>query len=260
MIIMGEQLFSKAIVKIPGRSIVHGITSTTMGLPVYEKAVDQHRAYCDALKKCGLELIVMPPDELYPDSCFVEDTALITPKCTILTSPGAKSRQGEISDMRNVLNRHFSMVYNIDLPGTVEAGDIMMVGNHFYIGLSDRTNKEGAEQIIRILKDHGHTADKVTMTEMLHLKTGVSYLENNNLLICGEFLTNEIFRKFNHIVVDSDEAYSANAIWVNGTVILPRGFDKTRAKVERAGYSIIEVDVSEFQKVDGGLSCLSLRF
>ena len=136
----------------------------------------------------------------------------------------------------------------------------MMVGNHFYIGLSQRTNLLGAQQLIAILYKYGQTGSTVLLEQVLHLKSGVSYIENNNLLVTGEFIYKPEFQKFNQIIVDEDESYAANSLWINGNVLVPKEFPKTKQKIEQLGYKTIEVDVSEFRKLDGGLSCLSLRF
>ena len=162
--------------------------------------------------------------------------------------------------MLPVIREFYEKVEIIEPPGTVEGGDIMMVGNHYYIGLSERTNQAGAEQLIAILEGYGMQGSVVELTEVLHLKTGLGYLENNNLLACGEFLSKPEFQQYNLLQVDPKDAYSANSVWVNGTALVPTGFPKTSALIASAGYNIREVDVSEFQKLDGGLSCLSLRF
>jgi dimethylargininase len=253
-------MFTKAIVRTPAKSMENGITTANLGTPNYELALKQHQNYIDALTKCGLAVTVLPADEEYPDSTFVEDTALLTKKCAIISNPGADSRKGEVLQMKNSLKRFYSTIEEIIDPGTVEPGDIMMVGDHFYIGLSERTNEDGAAQMITILNKYGYSGSAIMMNDMLHLKTGLAYLENNILLAYGEFLEEEEFKSFNIIEIDEDESYSANCIWVNNNVLVPQGFPKTREKIIRAGYSILEVDVSEFRKLDGGLSCLSLRF
>jgi len=253
-------MFKKAIVKTPCKAMVDGITSADLGKPNYEKALEQHKDYIQALEECSLEVTIINKDENFPDSTFVEDVALCTPQCAIITNPGAVSRNRETEFMIPYIEDKYDNIEFIQAPGTVEAGDIMMVDNYYYIGLSDRTNKNGALQMIEHLRKHGMDGKTVTMNEFLHLKTGLSYLENNNLLVCGEFVTKPEFQQFNQIEVDADEAYAANSVWVNGTVIIPKGFVKTKAKIEALGYKIREVDVSEFQKLDGGLSCLSLRF
>jgi dimethylargininase len=135
-----------------------------------------------------------------------------------------------------------------------------MVGTHFYIGISKRTNREGARQMSIILKNYGMSASLVPLKDMLHLKSGLSYLEKNHLLITGEFLDQPAFEGFQGIRVEPQEAYAANSLWVNSTVLVPEGFPGTLASIREAGYATITLDVSEFQKLDGGLSCLSLRF
>ncbi len=253
-------MFKKAIVRTPGKSIINGLSTANLGLPDYQKALEQHNEYIKALEVCGLEVLILPADERYPDSTFVEDVALLTPECAIITNPGASSRKGEIAEIKGVLNIFYSKIEQVKDPGTVEAGDIMMVGTHFYIGLSERTNLEGAQQIIKFLEHYGLTGSVIKLEKVLHLKTGVAYLEHNNLLACGEFVTHEEFQKFNILEITKDESYAANCIWVNNRVLIPKGFPKARKTIEKSGYLTVEVDVSEFQKLDGGLSCLSLRF
>jgi len=142
----------------------------------------------------------------------------------------------------------------------MEGGDVMMVGDHFYIGLSARTNEEGCRQFKEALEKHGHTCSVVALEEVLHLKTGVNYIENNNMLVSGEFIEKEDFKSFNKIIVPVNEAYGANCIWVNDTVIVPEGYPTVEKGIRDAGYKVIIVDTSEYRKLDGGLSCLSLRF
>ena len=253
-------IFKKAIVKIPCKNMVNGITNANLGKPDYKLAVKQHQKYIDVLKELGLEVIVLEADENYPDSVFVEDTALLTSHFAAITNPGAASRKGEIFEMNRVLENLFPIVESVSTPGTLDAGDVMMAGDHFYIGLSERTNLLGANQLIGILAKYGLIGSTVTLKNILHLKSGASYLENNNLLLINAFIKKPEFQNYNIIPVDDDESYAANSIWINGRVLIPKGFPKTKMKIERAGYSTIEVDVSEFQKLDGGLSCLSLRF
>lgn len=253
-------MFSKIIARTPCKNMVEGITTADLGLPDYDLALTQHGNYLEAMKQCGVEVTLLEADEAFPDSCFVEDVTLMTPNCAIITNPGAPSRKGEIEQMKSVIPQFRETIEYIEAPGTVEAGDIMMVGSHFYIGLSNRTNEEGARQMIAILEKYGMAGSTVTLTEVLHLKTGVSYLENNILLATGEFLNKPQFEGFKIIPIDADEAYAVCSLWVNDKVIVPDGFPKTLAKIQAEGFDTITVDVSEFQKIDGGLSCLSLRF
>lgn len=255
-------VFQNVIVKKPCRAIVDGISTAGLGLPDYELALKQHACYVEALKKCGVSVTELPADEAFPDSCFVEDVAVLTRKFAVITNPGAPSRKREVEAIIPVIEKFYpaDRIEFIKAPGTLEGGDIMMVGDHFYIGTSARTNKEGGLQLISLLEKYGMSGEMVPLSEILHLKTGLSYLEDNNLLISGEFLKNPVFDKFNKIVVPEEEAYGANCIWVNGTVLLAAGFPTVQKAVEALGYPVIVVDTSEYRKVDGGLSCLSLRF
>ena len=253
-------MFKNAIVRTPSKSMTKGLSTANLGLPNYENALKQHQNYINALESCGIKVHVLDALEDYPDATFVEDVALLTKACAIITNPGAESRKGEIQEIKTVIEQFYQNIEQIIAPGTVEAGDIMMVGSHFYIGLSARTNQEGTEQLIKILKKYNMTGSVVGMEKVLHLKTGLAYLENNNLVACGEFLDKVEFQKYNIIEIDELDAYSANCIWVNDKVLVPKGFHKTTTIITKAGYKVIEVDVSEFQKIDGGLSCLSLRF
>jgi len=253
-------MFSKAIVRTPAKSLVNGITTAGLGEPDYQLALDQHRQYIAALESCDLVVDVMAADEEYPDAMFIEDTALLMPRCAIVTNPGAASRQGEVGKVSTRLNQYYDTVERIKAPGTVEAGDIMMVGEHCYIGLSDRTNKEGADQMIEILGAHGYSGSMVPISESLHLKSSVSYLENNNLVVIGELCNKAEFSNFNQIRIGEAERYAANCVWINDQVLVPKGFPQSVEIIAAQGYPVIELDVSEFQKLDGGLSCLSLRF
>jgi len=253
-------MFTKAIVKTPGHSFSKGISTSNLGPPDYQKALNQHLEYIKVLQDCGLEVIVLDPDETYPDSTFVEDPALITLRGAIITNPGAPSRKGETKEIKEVLQDYFSDLKEIQDPGTVEGGDVMMVGSNFYIGLSDRTNQEGANQLINILENFGLNGTTVELEKVLHLKTGVSYLEENTMLVAGEFLTRAEFKNYQILTISQEEGYAANSLWVNGTVLVPAGFPQTEEKIQYAGYPTRVVDVSEFRKMDGGLSCLSLRF
>jgi len=252
--------FTRAIVCPPGPSLVRGLTSSNLGPLCYETALVQHAAYVRALEQCGLEMIVLDPNDDYPDSTFLEDTALLTSECAIILRPGDLSRRGETEMIRPVLREFYASVEQVESPGTAEGGDIMMVGKHFYIGLSQRTNPDGARQVIKILEAHGMTGSTVLLSDLLHLKSAVAHLEDDNLVVTGELLGRSEFGGYEIIRVDDDEQYAANCLWLNGTVLVASGYPKTKQAIEARGYSTIPLDVSEFRKVDGGLSCLSLRF
>jgi len=256
-------MFKNVIVKRPCPSVCDGITSAPeLGKPDYEKALKQHDAYIEALKKCGVTVTVLEADNEYPDSCFVEDVAVLNRKCAIITNPGAATRNGETKAIIPVIEKFYARknIHYIKNPGTLEGGDVMMVGDTFYVGISARTNQEGINQFAAILESYGLKCEAVSLEKVLHLKTGVNYLENNNMLVSGEFVEKECFAKYNRTQIPENEAYAANCIWVNGTVIVPENYPAVKAAVEGLGYPVLTVDTSEFRKIDGGLSCLSLRF
>lgn len=256
-------MFTRAIVKTPCPSICDGITSAPhLGKPDYQNALRQHAVYIDALRRCGVEVTVLPADDNFPDSCFVEDVAVLTKKCAIVTNPGAASRNAETEAIVPVLEQFYAKenIHFIKNPGTLEGGDVMMVGDTFYAGLSARTNAEGIAQFGSILESYGYQCVTVSLEKVLHLKTGVNYLENGNMLVSGEFCDKPCFEQYRRTQIPEEEAYAANCIWMNGTVIVPEGFPAVKAAVEGLGYPVITVDTSEFRKIDGGLSCLSLRF
>jgi dimethylargininase len=251
-------MFTHAITRLPGKNFADGLTTSTLGRPSYPLILQQHEAYRRALQDLGLEVILLPAEPSFPDAYFVEDPAIVTPKIAVITRPGAPSRQGEELTLEPIL-KQFRPVVHIDSPGTVEGGDILMVGNHFFIGLSDRTNKEGAKQLARILEEAGHTAETVPMAAGLHLKSGVNWVGKNTLLVTNALADHPAFSGYGKILVDPDEEYAANTLWVNDALLTPKGFPKTFAKLTRLGVRVIELDVSEVQKMDGGLTCTSLR-
>lgn len=256
-------MFKNVIVRKPAKSMVEGITSAPeLGKPDYELAVRQHDAYIETLKKCGVEVTELEALEEYPDACFVEDAAVLTRKCAVITNPGAASRNGEKAYIVEAVRKFYddSQIAYIKDPGTLEGGDVMMVGDHFYVGRSARTNEEGIRQFIEILESYGLTGSEVTLEKVLHLKTGVNYLEDNTFLVAGEFIEKEEFKDARKIMIPEEESYAANCIWVNGKVIVPAGFPKVAQAVRDAGYEVLITDTSEYRKLDGGLSCLSLRF
>ena len=256
-------MFKNVIVRKPAKSMIEGITSAPeLGKPDYELALRQHDAYIEALESCDVNVTVLDALEEFPDSCFVEDTAVLTSKCAIISNPGANSRRGESFLMVDTIKKFYNsdQIEYITSPGTMEGGDVMMVGNHFYIGLSGRTNEEGCRQFKASLEKHGHTCSVVPLEKVLHLKTGINYIENNHMLVSGEFIEKDDFKTFKKIIVPENEAYGANCIWVNDTVIVPEGYPTVEKGVRDAGYKVIVIDTSEYRKLDGGLSCLSLRF
>lgn len=253
-------LFTRALVRKPCRNLVHGLTSAGQGAPDVGRALEQHAAYVEALQRCGLAVTTLEADEEFPDSVFVEDTAVVCESLAIITRPGAPSRRGEEKAVALALRGFYPELEEILPPGTLEGGDVMRAGTRFFIGISARSNEEGARQFAGILSRYGFEAVPVPLREILHLKTGISYLENNRLLAAGEFLGHPLLAHFTAIPVPAAESYAANSLWLNGRVLVPSGYAQTRKAIEAAGYETVPLDVSEFRKLDGGLSCLSLRF
>jgi len=252
-------MFTRAIVRKPAHTFANGITEAKLGKPDYKLALKQHDAYCEALEKCGLKLTVLDANPDFPDSCFVEDTAVVTKDFGVIARPGNKKRLGEEIEIKKVLEPLLPL-YSITDPGTLDGGDVMQADNMFFIGLSNRTNLTGSRQLKEILEKYNYTVYVIPICNILHFKTGVNYLGENNLLVQEGICTMNELSAFNRILIDQDESYAANCLRVNDYVLVPKGFPKTKANVEKLGYKIIELELSEFQKMDGGLSCLSLRF
>ncbi|MEM9385557.1 MAG: N(G),N(G)-dimethylarginine dimethylaminohydrolase [Pseudomonadota bacterium] len=255
-------MFTHAIVRPPNASLTQALTtSSALGEPDPALAARQHQAYVDALARCGVEVRSLGPAPEFPDSPFVEDTALLTPRGAVTTRPGAPSRRSEAALNRSAIEGYFDEIYAIEAPGTLDAGDVMMVRDHYYIGLSGRTNGEGARQLGAILNRWGYEASTVALADGLHLKSSVSYLEHGHLLITEALASHPAFAPFTRVLVPEEEMYAANALWVNETLLVAEGFARTLARVRDAlTLPIITLAMSEFEKVDGGLSCLSLRF
>ena len=257
-------MFRYAITRRPSRSLINGISQTPeLGKPDYDTAMVQYDRYIEILRELGLEVTVLEANEDFPDSVFIEDNALCTPHgVAILSRPGADSRRGEASlpDLRAALAQHYDTIEQVVEPGTVDPGDIMMVGDHYYIGLSHRTNQAAADQITEILTRYGMTAETVPVTGILHLKDDVVYLDGNNLIVAKAYEQHPAFANFNKLVVDDDEYYATNSLWINGTVIVPEGYPKIEQKIRDCGYPVVLINTSEFEKITGSLTCMSLRF
>jgi dimethylargininase len=255
--------FEHAITRLPAQSFSHGLTSSGEGPPSVDKALDQHGGYCDALRACGLTVDTLPAASEYPDSTFVEDTAILTARVAIITRPGAASRLGEIELIKKAVLGYRTDVMRIVEPGSMDGGDVCQADEHFFIGLSARTNPEGARQLGVILHAHGYTSSTVDIrgqSRLLHLKSGIAYLGDQRLVIAAELSALAAFRTYELIEVPRAELYAANCIHINDHVLIPAGYPKTAAALEALGYASLALDVSEFRKMDGGLSCLSLRF
>jgi len=253
-------MFTQAIARKPGKNFTRGLTTTiSVTPPRYELLLQQHETYLETLKSCGLGVTILDPLPDYPDAYFVEDTAVVTSDVAVITNPGAATRKGEVESMVPVL-AGFRKIERILAPGTVDGGDVLQMGSHFFIGLSERTNKEGAGQLGRILESFGNTWATVEVGAGLHFKSSVNYVGQNTLLVTPDFAEHVELRGYDKIVLENAEAYAANTLLVNEHLLIPAGFPATRQKLEVLGFKIIELETSEVRKMDGGLTCMSIRF
>ena len=272
-------MFSQAIVRPPGANYAAGLTRVDLGAPNYARALQQHEQYCAALEECGLTLTRLEIDERYPDSTFVEDTAVLVPARTkqdrglpdgrataphaIVTRPGAASRVGEVESIAEVLSGFYAELESIQEPGTVDGGDVCEAEDHFFIGISERTNQAGAQQLAELLNSCGFTSSCVDIRgvkEILHLKSGIAWLGDNRLAVIEALSEREEFHGFELVRVNADEEYAANCVRVNDRVLVAAGYPRFEKTLRELGYETIALEMTEFQKMDGGLSCLSLRF
>jgi dimethylargininase len=254
--------FTRAIVCPPSTSYARGITAATLGAPDLSLALEQHAAYCDALESLGVEVTALPSDPAHPDSTFVEDTAVVTPMGAILARPGAPSRAGEVTAMRPLLQRYCGDLAAIAAPGTLDGGDICQVDSHFFIGLSERTNDAGASQLTRWLEGLGYSAETVSIrgnAQLLHLKSGIAWLGSSDLVVVESLAGHPSLKHFRQVVVPDADSYAANCVRVNGAVLMAGGYPELTERVAALGYSVVSLAMSEFRKMDGGLSCLSVR-
>jgi dimethylargininase len=251
--------FTHAITRLPGKNFAQGLTTSELGAPDYDLMLVQHRAYVRVLQSLGLHVVVLDALPDYPDAYFVEDVAVVTPELAVITRPGALARRGEEGAILAALTPHRSTV-NIQAPGTLDGGDVLIAGKRVFIGISGRTNAEGAAQLGAFLEPYGYAWRGVPVGAGLHLKSGVNALSEDTLLITKEFSELDVFRSYHKIIVPSGEEYAANTMRVNNCLITPQSYPGVRQALDRLGLDVIELDVSEACKMDGGLTCMSLRF
>ena len=253
---------TRAFVRQPSPNFADGLTRGDHGTPTYSLAKAQHERYCETLERCGLRLTRLPTDARYPDATFVEDIAILTGRGTIVTRPGAESRLGEVEGVRETLDEIAPPLGEIEAPGTVDGGDVCEVNGRFLIGITARTNEEGARQLAEMLARHSYestTIDIRRMPELLHLKSGLAALDDGRLVAVAALAACSELRGYPMVLVDDSESYAANCVCLNGRVVLARGFPLIEAALVATGYVVVTLEMSEFRKMDGGLSCLSLR-
>lgn len=247
-----------AIVRRPAPTFAAGITTSALGRPDYEIMQQQHAAYVELLRELGVDVAVLDPLPEFPDAHFVEDVAVILPEVAIVTNPGAPARTGEAATIEASLGEH-RVLERIMAPGTMDGGDVLRVGKHYFVGISERTNDAGAKQFGEIAFRHGFRWTAVPVGAGLHLKSSVNRIADDTILVTERLATRDEFRKLRRVVLDEAEEYAANALSVNGKVLIAKGFPRTRDRIVDLGLDVRELEMSESEKMDGGLTCLSLR-
>ncbi len=217
----------------------------------------QHQEYVHALAALGCQVIELPEEPDLPDSVFVEDTAFILPEVAVITRPGADSRKPETESIIRALSSHRPLVH-VTEPGTVDGGDVLVLGKSIYIGNSTRSNTDAVRQIQQMLDHYGYTVTAVEMHDCLHLKTALTKVDDKTLLINPNWVDTSHFKGFDWIEVDSMEPFAANCLPVGDGIIFPTAFPKTGKKLEERGYKIQAVDVAELAKAEGAVTCCSL--
>ncbi|WP_435661593.1 arginine deiminase family protein [Leisingera caerulea] len=253
--------FTRAITRRPASTIAQGLRAEDIGNPDLESMLKAHAAYVAALRSTGAEVIELDPLEAYPDAQFVEDTALCLPQGAILMRPGAPSRLGEVAEMAPSLRVCYDDVRAITGPGHIEGGDILVTGREILVGRSDRTDAAGVAELAEIASEWGYALREVFTPEgVLHFKTDCSLMDAETILSTKRLDASGCFEGYRVLQVAEGEEAAANAIRFNNLVLMAAGFPRTAEMLDNAGFEIVEIDNTDCAKLDGGMSCLSLRF
>ncbi|ESX00611.1 NG,NG-dimethylarginine dimethylaminohydrolase [Mesorhizobium sp. LSJC268A00] len=253
--------FNSAIVREPSTSVVNGLRADDRGGPTYAGVKAEHDAYVAALRNAGVEVTVLPPLEAFPDSIFVEDPALVFTGGAILLRPGTPTRIKETAELAPVLREMFETVLELPAPGQADGGDIMYTPKGLLIGLSDRTDKAGAEALIDCIKKLGGKAQIAeTPKGVLHFKTASSLLNDETVIVTSALADAAVFEGFRKIVVPQGEEPAANVLRVNDVVFASACYPRTLEMLDKQGYTVVPLETAEIQKIDAGLSCMSLRW
>lgn len=252
--------FTQALVRTPSRSVVHGLRAVDVGAPSYEGVLAEHAAYVAALEAAGVVVEVLAADEAFPDSVFIEDTALVFGTDAILLRPGAHSRAGEAGAIAPVLARRFERVLALGR-GTVDGGDVLATPQGVYIGCSARTSEEGAQALTNLLSEIGLQGRPVeTPPGVLHFKSDCSLLDDETILSTAKLAASGVFDGFRVVLTPEGEEGAANALRVNDRVLLSAGYPRTAAMLDALGFKLVTLETREIAKIDAGLSCMSLRW
>ena len=242
-----------ALVRPPGTRFSQAISGHPQKNRIDQaKALIQHQSYVDTLKQVGGKILSLPPEDLLPDSTFVEDTAFIFGETAFLCSAKEETRRNEVESVAQELKDHLKIV---NLEPYIDGGDILNTPQAIYIGLSKRSNERAIQSLSQKV---GKKLISVPVIKGLHLKSAVSYLGNNVLLIDPERVENTAFKSFQWIKVEEKDSYAANCLALENQIIMPAGFPTIREKILQHGFETVEVEMSEFEKADGGVTCLSI--
>lgn len=245
-----------ALVRPPGDSYVNAICSAPARIDV-TLAREQHAAYCAALAEAGAKVETLPPDERYPDSCFMQDPAMVFGDLAVVGRMGTASRAGEPDALAEWLAPRFE-VRRIVAPGRLEGGDVLNLGDRLLVGETGRTNREGIAQLASFLEPQGIQVTWVPVREYLHLLTAATYVGKNVLVVNMDYAAHPAFAGLDKVVVPRAEEYAANTLGLGDYVIMPAGYRRTEQELTARGFRVLSIALSEFQKADGGVSCLSL--
>ena len=223
------------------------------------KAIAQHADYENCLSGLGLKVVSLHPEPDLPDAVFVEDPAVVVDEVAIISIMGAPSRRPETESLVSALSR-YRPIKRLITPATLEGGDVMRVGRRIFVGRTQRTNQEGFRQFCQILSDYGYQVESVAVNGCLHLKSACSYVGNNSILINRALVDSKAFQDFQLIDVAEGEEAGTNALAIGDVVIMPASFPNTRALLERRGFRVQTIDLSELQKAEAGVTCTSLIF
>lgn len=251
-------MITHALVRPPGASFARAISSSGAAIDV-ALAQAQHAEYRQALAAAGVEVEALLPDEGYPDSCFMQDPALVIAGTAVIARPGAASRLGEEASVAQALAGRFPLA-RIVPPGTLEGGDVLILPDRVVVGISARTNRAGIAQLAGALSAAGLPVYEAPVDGYLHLLTAVTHLGEGRLLAVEGFAVPPPLAGRAVLRVPADEAYACNALGIGANVILPAGYPKTAAMLRSHGFEVLPVPTTEFAKADGGVTCLSLAW
>lgn len=223
-------------------------------------AKEQHKLYCKALESRNLKLVRIPTENSFPDCVFVEDPAIVFKGTAVICSMRPKSRIGEVNGVRKALSSIFSKVVDIHPPGTIEGGDVLRVNNSLFVGLTNRTNDDGVSQLRDALSNEGCEIVPVRVSNILHFKSACSYIGDEFIVVNPGCFDLKVFSSLKLLKLPKKEAYAANCLSVNGKVFVSKGYPATKRLIEKEGFETEELDVSEFKKCEGSLTCLSIIF